>query len=354
MSNILILSRADLDKVLAQGDPKVANEIIDLMQKTFEKFSQGQADERFALEAQSPQRISVSTESHKVLFMPSRLDTTTAIKIVSVPTKEGLSGLPATILVLDESTGSVQAVMNAGALTAVRTAAGKKKKNVIFSLLQALKIYLFLGSGLATRLYANPESKNLVVFGAGAQGRSHVDMMIAVRPSLERVAIWNRGEKRRVELIEELKRDYPTRTFVSANERLEEEVKEADIVCTCTNATEPVLFGQWLKEGVHLNCVGSYRMDMHEVDAETIKRAEVIVVDSVDACAHEAGELVKSSKPEDWLEMGHISLKQMKTEQDRTKITLFKSVGISVQDSAIAGLMVAHAKKDGLGNVVPF
>lgn len=127
MSNILILSRADLDKVLAQGDPKVANEIIDLMQKTFEKFSQGQADERFALEAQSPQRISVSTESHKVLFMPSRLDTTTAIKIVSVPTKEGLSGLPATILVLDESTGSVQAVMNAGALTAVRTAAGKKK-----------------------------------------------------------------------------------------------------------------------------------------------------------------------------------------------------------------------------------
>lgn len=192
------------------------------------------------------------------------------------------------------------------------------------------------------------------MFGAGAQGRSHVDMMIAVRPSLERVAIWNRGEKRRVELIEELKRDYPTRTFVSANERLEEEVKEADIVCTCTNATEPVLFGQWLKEGVHLNCVGSYRMDMHEVDAETIKRAEVIVVDSVDACAHEAGELVKSSKPEDWLEMGHISLKQMKTEQDRTKITLFKSVGISVQDSAIAGLMVAHAKKDGLGNVVPF
>lgn len=125
MSNIIILSQADIDKLLCQGDAQVANQIIDLMGKTFAKFTEGRSNEQKALEAQSPQRISVSTDSHKVLFMPSRLDQTTSIKIVSVPTKEGLSGLPATILVLDEQTGSVQAVMNAGALTAVRTAAGK-------------------------------------------------------------------------------------------------------------------------------------------------------------------------------------------------------------------------------------
>lgn len=125
MSNILILSQTDIDLLLSQGDPKVANEIIDLMQTTFVKFTQGHDDQVKALQAQSPQRIGISTDSHKVLFMPSRLDTTTSIKIVSVPTKEGLSGLPASILVLDESTGCVQAVMNAGALTAVRTAAGK-------------------------------------------------------------------------------------------------------------------------------------------------------------------------------------------------------------------------------------
>lgn len=125
MSNhILILSQSDIDKLLSQGDATVANQVIDLMHKTFVQFTQGQQDEQKALQAQSPQRIGVSTENHKVLFMPSRLDTTTSIKIVSVPTKEGLSGLPATILVLDESTGSVQAVMNASALTAVRTAAG--------------------------------------------------------------------------------------------------------------------------------------------------------------------------------------------------------------------------------------
>lgn len=134
MSNILILSQIDIDTLLSQGDSKVANEIIDLMQTTFVKFTQGHDNEEKALQAQSPQRIGVSTESHKVLFMPSRLDTTTSIKIVSVPTKEGLSGLPATILVLDENTGCVQAVMNAGALTAVRTAAGKTNLQIMIIL----------------------------------------------------------------------------------------------------------------------------------------------------------------------------------------------------------------------------
>ncbi|CEP08075.1 hypothetical protein [Parasitella parasitica] len=329
--SILILSANDINALLSQGDPEAANQIVDLMEATFSKYTQGQKVAQKAQEAQSPQRIGVSTETHKVLFMPSRLDHTTSIKIVSVPTKEGLSGLPATILVIDEKTGGVEAVMNADALTAVRTAAG---------------------SGVATRYYAHPESKNLVVFGAGAQGRSHVDMMIAVRPSLQRIAIWNRGETRRLQLIQDLQKAYPDRTFVSANEQLQDEVEGADIVCTCTNATEPVLFGQWLKPGVHLNSVGSYRMDMHEVDAETVKRAEIIAVDSVEACGHEAGELVKSSKPQDWIEMGNID--KANTDKDRGKITLFKSVGISVQDSAISGLMVAKAKQQNLGNIIPF
>lgn len=207
---------------------------------------------------------------------------------------------------------------------------------------------------MATRYYANANAKNLVVFGAGAQGRSHTDMMIAVRPSIQHIAIWNRGEKRRLALIEELRAAYPDRTFVSANEDLENYVRDADIVCTCTNATDPVLFGEWLKPGVHLNCVGSYRMDMHEVDAQTVKRAEIITVDSIVACGHEAGELVKSSKPEDWLEIGNVQLKNINFQSDRGKITLFKSVGISVQDSAISGLMVERAKQEKLGAVVPF
>lgn len=215
-----------------------------------------------------------------------------------------------------------------------------------------LKIYI--GSGLATRYYADPNAKNLVVFGAGAQGRSHVDMMIAARPTINRIAIWNRGDERRNKLINELRDSYPNREIVSANEDLENEVRQADIICTCTNATSPVLFGKWLKSGVHLNCVGSYTKDMHEVDAETIKKAELIVVDSIDACSLEAGELIKSSQPQDWLEIGQVATSKMNVEQSRNKITLFKSVGISVQDSAISGLMVKLAKENKEGTIVPF
>ncbi|KAG1217770.1 hypothetical protein G6F62_011038 [Rhizopus arrhizus] len=257
------------------------------MEDTFQKFTASQSNGEQALKIESPHRIGVKMDSHQALFMPSRLGETTSIKIVSVPTKDGKGGLPATILVLNQYTGSVEAVLNAADLTAVRTAAG---------------------SGLATRYYADPNAKNLVVFGAGAQGRSHVDMMIAARPTIKRVAIWNRGDERRNRLINELRDSYPDREIVSANENLENEVRQADIICTCTNATSPVLFGKWLKLGVHLNCVGSYTKDMHEVDDETIKKAELIIVDSIDACSLEAGELIKSSQPQDWLEIGQVAI----------------------------------------------
>ncbi|KAG1047962.1 hypothetical protein G6F43_009621 [Rhizopus delemar] len=333
MSNVLILSQENIQRLLLKDNVNVFNQIINLMEDTFQKFTASQSNGEQALKIESPHRIGVKMDSHQALFMPSRLGETTSIKIVSVPTKDGKGGLPATILVLNQHTGSVEAVLNAADLTAVRTAAG---------------------SGLATRYYADPNAKNLVVFGAGAQGRSHVDMMIAARPTINRIAIWNRGDERRNKLINELRDSYPNREIVSANEDLENEVRQADIICTCTNATSPVLFGKWLKSGVHLNCVGSYTKNMHEVDAETIKKAELIVVDSIDACSLEAGELIKSSQPQDWLEIGQVATSKMNVEQSRNKITLFKSVGISVQDSAISGLMVKLAKENKEGTIVPF
>ncbi|KAI8984628.1 hypothetical protein BDF20DRAFT_860948 [Mycotypha africana] len=335
--SLTVLSQKNIDDILSKDNVEVANAIVDLMGETFAKFTAGHSDDTKALQAQSPQRIGIDTDSRKVLFMPSRLGETTSIKIVSVPTKDGLSGLPATVMVMDEDTGRVQAVMNADSLTAIRTAAG---------------------SGLATRYYADENAKNLLVFGAGAQGEAHVKIMLAVRPNLEKIYIWNRSEARKQGLIKELQKAHPTREFIAVkadNSNLEEIVRNADIICTCTNSTEPVLFGKWLKPGVHLNCIGSYRMDMHEIDSETVKKAELIIVDSIDACKHEAGELVKSSKPEQWIEMGSRVLDGLKkTEAERNKRTLFKSVGISVQDSAIAGWILDRAKRSNIGSKVPF
>ncbi|CAO3667353.1 unnamed protein product [Rhizopus microsporus] len=331
MSNILVLSQTDVETLLSRTNAQVCNQIVDLMEETFQKYTASHSNTDIASKVQSPQRVGVKSSFHHVLFMPSRLEETTSIKIVSVPTKDGKGGLASTILVLNEETGITEAIINADALTAVRTAAG---------------------SALATRHLAKSNAKNLVIFGAGAQARSHVDMMIAVRPTIKKIAIWNRSGERRDKLIEELKLAYPDREFIPTDQDLQSQVEQADIICTCTNATKPVLFGKWLKPGVHLNCVGSYTPDMHEIDPEAVNTIERIVVDSVEACSHEAGELIKSSRPEDWLEIGQLT--QEVDANEKNKITLFKSVGISLQDSAIAGFMVNLAKEKKMGTRVPF
>ncbi|KAI9490225.1 hypothetical protein BDB00DRAFT_769242 [Zychaea mexicana] len=305
------------------------------MGSTFAAYTAAHGDAEKQKCAQAPQRIAVTTDMHKVLFMPSRLNTTTSIKVVSVPLGDSKGGLPGTTLVLDEATGGLQTVMNAAALTAVRTAAG---------------------SALATQYYAKEDAKSLVVLGAGAQGRAHIDMVVAVRPSIQNVTIWNRGQERRDQLVREIQAAYPNLTVKGAGNdaELEPAARDADIVCTCTNATQPILRGEWLKEDVHLNCVGSYRLDMHEIDAQCVKQTDKILVDSVEACTAESGELVASSTPEKWTELGKIVIENQDAKADSAKRTLFKSVGISVQDSAIAGLMAKRAADANLGSVVPY
>lgn len=125
MSNLLVLSESDVNELLGKGNCEAAIEVVDLMAEAFAAFTDGHLNpEEKAKLAQSPVRIGVSTDSHRVLFMPSRMNNTTSIKIVSVPTKDGLSGLPASVLVINEETASVEAIMNGADLTAVRTAAG--------------------------------------------------------------------------------------------------------------------------------------------------------------------------------------------------------------------------------------
>lgn len=124
-STIRVLSAKDLDQLLHQGEEASANEVMDLMAMTFATYTEAHQSGN-THNAQAPQRIGVHTDNHYALFMPSRLQQTTSIKVVCVPTKDGKGGLPATVLVLDEATGQVKAIMNGAALTAVRTAAGKK------------------------------------------------------------------------------------------------------------------------------------------------------------------------------------------------------------------------------------
>ncbi|RUS33797.1 hypothetical protein BC938DRAFT_483837 [Jimgerdemannia flammicorona] len=341
--NVRILSHSNVTSLLNAASPM---SLLELMARTFHTFSNVPGA------TQVPHRMTVKTDAHKVLFMPSSLqDVGTAIKIVSVPTKGQTSGIPATTLVIDEETGEVKAVVNARALTAVRTAAG---------------------SALATLHLSSPTSTHLLIFGSGAQSRSHIDLILAIRPTLTHVTIWNRTAGRLDSMVSELRTLHPSVTFRtivgSGSAYIASAVRQADIICTCTNTSTPLFNGADVKPGAHLNCVGSYTPDMEEVDQVTVGKARMVVVDSVEACKLEAGEFIREvnegrrTYDDGWIEIGRLVDAEGKivegvvrgVRKEEEDVTIFKSVGISVQDCAIATWVLGRAEELSIGNLVEY
>jgi ornithine cyclodeaminase len=165
-------------------------------------------------------------------------------------------------------------------------------------------------------------------------------------------------------VISLLREKHPNITFtglVGQDASLEEAVRNAHVICTCTNSYEPIFDGHWVQPGTHINSVGSYTLDMEEIDQTTVGLPRKIVVDSRDACKIEAGEHVRAvnegrrNPDTDWVEVGALVkhselIKQVReNEQD---VTIFKSVGVSAQDVAIAEMIVKRAEKDNIGQMV--
>ncbi|OZJ04930.1 hypothetical protein BZG36_02654 [Bifiguratus adelaidae] len=329
------IGAADVDKLLEDAD---VEELLSNQAACFKALSS-----KSSL-VQSPHRTKIETEQHTLLFMPSRLSgANAAIKVVGVP-KSGSAGLPSTTAVFDERTGQVSAIINSAKLTALRTAAG---------------------SALATRLVSSVDAKHLMVFGTGAQGKAHIELILHVRPKIESLTLWNRTAPRGQELAQWAKRRYPNLqiSVIVGDESLQAAVASADIICTCTNASSPLFDGQWLKEQVHLNSIGSYTPYMQEIDQKTVLSATKVIVDSRDACLLEAGEHIRSVQeghrhPEtDWVELGEIlgeieNDKSEVLEKWNGKRSIFKSVGISAQDSAVANWIAEAAQLRGLGTMI--
>lgn len=220
------------------------------------------------------------------------------------------------------------------------------------------------GSALATKYLAPPRASNLLVFGAGAQAIAHVDLIVAVRPTISHVNVWNRSKDRLDSVLMLLREKHENITFsglVGNDDSLEEAVRDAHIICTCTNSFQPVFDGNWIQPGTHINSVGSYRLDMEEIDQTTVALPRKIVVDSRDACKLEAGEHVRAvndglRNPEtDWVEIGALVKQQnliTEVRQSEDDVTIFKSVGVSAQDVAIAEMIVKRAEKENIGQIV--
>jgi alanine dehydrogenase len=206
-------------------------------------------------------------------------------------------------------------------------------------------------SGLATKFMARPDAATLGVIGTGQQARTQVMAVAAVRP-LTSVLAYGRDEARRVAFAQEMtaRIGVPVRPAASADEA----VREADIVVTMTTARDPVLRGAWLRAGTHVNAAGSNWANRREVDDATVERSAVVAVDSLEQAQLEAGDLVLPAAAGrfDWaraVELGTILDGKVAGRPSPEAITLFKSVGVALEDVATAGLVYALARERGLG-----
>ena len=259
-----------------------------------------------------------------------------ATKLVSIFPQNARLGLPthlAIVAVFDAATGSPVAIMDGTQITALRTAAG---------------------SALATKLLARPDSAVLAILGTGVQAKAHARAIPRVRPVRE-VRIAGRDEKKVTALAQELSAELGI--LVQATRSYRDAVMGADIVCVATHSPEPVLRGEWLEPGVHVNSVG-LNFEGRELDDDTVVKALVVVESRQAVLAPSpsgANDLIWPIRDglimEEHIiaEVGELVAGTHKGRTSPQEITLYKSVGVAVQDAVAAQLVIAAARERGVG-----
>lgn len=325
----LLLTEADVARCLDMAS------LIPLMRETLARFSRG--------EGRQPVRQSLTVRPAGGFYgvMPAHVPDTPAhkgalgLKSVSFYPGNDDKGLPthlATILLLDPDTGALEAILDGRLITEMRTAAV---------------------SAVSVELLARHGPTTLALIGSGVQARSHLEAMAMVRP-LEEVRVWSRRESNARRFAQEMAGR--VRCGIRAVPAAREAVRGAGLVVTVCSATEPVLEGAWLEPGMHLCVVGSSSSRMREVDTETVLKSRVFV-DSREAAAVEAGDLLipvaegRYSLDRIAAELGEVADGKAKRTSD-DEITLFKSLGLGVEDLASARLAAVRARERGIGTEV--
>ena len=317
--SIRILSAADVRAALPM--PKA----IDAMRHAYSQLSAGKAI--------APPRQHISTDKGVTLIMPAFLPERSefGIKVVSVYDDNPNLNLPritATVLVLDPETGSPKAFMDGASLTAIRTGAG---------------------GGVAADLLARKDAKKVGLFGAGVQARAQLQAVMAVR-DITYVNLISRTQASAQQLATEISgwTDAPEVNLVWTPQEV---VADADIVICATTSGTPLFDGNDLQSGTHITAVGTFVPEKREVGTTTIRRANRIVVDSREACLHEAGDIIIPDAHID-AEIGEIVNGDKQGRQSDEEITFFKSVGVAVQDAVAASAVLAEAEAKNFGIVV--
>jgi ornithine cyclodeaminase len=241
----------------------------------------------------------------------------------------GLDPHQGAVLLHDGVTGELRAILNASPITEIRTAAV---------------------SAVATRALARPDARTVAVLGSGVQGRSHAVAMKTVLPDAE-LRVWSRTPEHAVGLA--------LAHHGTAAATVEEALDGADVVCTCTSSPEPVVERAWLAPGAHVNAVGSSVPWARELEVAVVTGASLFV-DRRESTVNESGDYLRAVEeagigPEHIrAELGEVLAGMHPGRTDDTELTLFKSLGLAVEDLAAAELCVERARMRGIGTEVGF
>lgn len=258
------------------------------------------------------------------------------IKTVSV--MPGNHGTPydshqGTVMLFERVNGRLLTIMDASEITAIRTAAV---------------------SGLATRLLAREDAHDLAILGTGVQGRSHLAAMLAVRP-IERVRLWSRNPDGMANYVAWAKATYGVE--VEGVGDVETAVAGADLICTTTAAPTPILRGEWLSPGVHINAAGSSVRHTRELDTAAVVGSRLFV-DRRESTVNEAGDFLfpkqEGAVDDDHIvaEIGELVVGGKNGRQTNDEITLFKSLGLAIEDIGAAHHIYQKALAQGKGTWV--
>jgi alanine dehydrogenase len=305
------------------------DEMIQALEQAHMQFSTG--------EAVMPVRQVVPLPKIKgrITSMPAYLSEANALgmKVVTFFPENAGKDLPAILAAVhlySSETGKLSAVMDGTYITAIRTACA---------------------SAAATKALANPETPVLGILGAGVQARTHIRALPQVR-KIQNIKVYSPSGSSAYRLKEELESEVKIK--IEPVKTAEEAVCGADLLVTATTAKEPILNSGWLKPGMHINAVGSHRPEAREIDAATMSRVKLFV-DSREAILTECGDVLLAIKEgaiaenHASVEIGEVLAARKAGRTKAEEITLYKSVGIAIQDVAAAHLVYQKARQRNIG-----
>ena len=320
---VLIVNQGEVRRLLPM------NECMDVMAQTLTALARGEAIQPLRLVMRLPEKVGA------LGVMPSYLGNIASmgLKVISVfPGNHGTKydSHQGAVLLFEAKHGQLLSLMDASAITAIRTAAV---------------------SGVATRLLARENAQTLAILGSGVQARTHLAAMLEAR-KIKRAQIWSRNAERATEFAEREAQRHGIP--VSAAPTVQEAVAEADIICTTTAAPEPILRAEWIAKGTHINAVGSSIPTTRELDTAAVKNAR-LYVDRRESTLNEAGDFLFAKKEgaiDDAHivgEIGEILTGSVAGRRTSDEITLFKSLGLGIEDLAAASHVYAKAVETGAG-----